>query len=52
MRGDFNFFNDIIEYNTLFRFMDTIDDVNHAVSLAGKQVFDSNYYKAFSLAKE
>ena len=44
--------NDIGDNRTLFQFMDSIFDSNHAVIIAVKWIFGSNYKKYFSFLVE
>ena len=41
--GDFKILEDISENVTLVQFMDSIGNVNHAISVVGSWIFDSNY---------
>ena len=41
----FNILNNISEHVTLVQFMDSIGNVNHAVSVVGSWIFDSKYKK-------
>ena len=43
---DFDIPNDISEYVTLVKLMDSLGNVNHAISIVGYSIFDSNYRKA------
>ena len=38
--------NNISEYVTLLQLMDSVGNVNHAISVFVKWIFDSNYRKA------
>ena len=40
---------DISANFTLFQFMDSLGNVNHAISVVGKWIFDSNYETALVL---
>ena len=40
--GNFDFLNNISKYLTLFQLMDSVGNVNHAVSVVVKWMFDSN----------
>ena len=44
--------NDISENVTLVQLMDTVGNVNNAVSIVGNRIFDSNYKKAPQLTTE
>ena len=48
---DFDILNDISKYVTLVQLMDSLGNVNHAISVVGYWIFDSNYKKAFFLQK-
>ena len=43
MMGDFKILEDISENVTLVQFMDSLVNVNHAISVVGNWIFDSNY---------
>ena len=47
--GTFYILNNISEYVTLAQLLDSLDNVNHAVSAVGKWIFDSNYKKDLPL---
>ena len=47
--GSFNILNDISEHVTLIHLMNSIDNVNRAISVVGYWVFDSNYEKELLL---
>ena len=47
--GTFDILNNISEYLTLVQLMDSLDNVNHAVSVVGEWVFYSSYKKSFLL---
>ena len=40
--GYFDILNNISKYVTLVQLMDSLGDMNHAVSVDGKWIFDSN----------
>ena len=42
---------DINENVTLVQFMDSLGNVNHAISVVGSWIFDSNYERALVLNK-
>ena len=42
---DFDIRNDISEYVTLVQLMDSLENVNHAISVVGYWIFDSNEEK-------
>ena len=42
-KGRFDIIQDISENINLVHFMDTVGNVNHAVSIVGHWIFDSNY---------
>ena len=43
---------DISENITLFQLMDSLGNVNHAISVVGNWIFDSNYEKSLVLNGE
>ena len=45
----FDILNNISEYVTLMQLMDSLVNVNHAVSVVGKCIFDLNYKKSLPL---
>ena len=47
--GTFYIMINISKYLTLVQLMDSVGGVNHAVSVVGKCIFDSNYKKALLL---
>ena len=49
---DFDVLNDISEDVTLVQLMDSIVNVNRAISIVGCWIFDSNYKKALCLTQE
>ena len=50
-KGDFDIINDISENVTLVHLMDTLVNVNHAISTVVCWIFESNYEKALRLTK-
>ena len=48
---DFDILNDISEDVTLVQLMDSLGNVNHAISIVGYSIFDSNYRKALFLSQ-
>ena len=44
--GSFKLLTDISEHVTLVQLMDYLDNVNHAVSIFGYWIFDSNFERA------
>ena len=50
--NDFDILNDINEDVTLVQLMDSLGNVNHAISVVGYWIFDSNYNKALCLTQE
>ena len=48
----FDILNDINEYVTLVQLMESLGNVNHAISIVGYCIFDSNYNKALCLTQE
>ena len=49
-QGIFYSLNYISDHVTLFQLIDSIVNVNHAVSIVGKWVFDSNFNKYLPLS--
>ena len=49
--NDFDILNDISEDVTLVQLMDSLRNLNHAISIVGYWIFDSNYNKALFLYK-
>ena len=47
----FDILNDIGEYVTLVQSIDSRENVNHAISIVGHSIFDSNYEKALCLTQ-
>ena len=47
----FDILNDISEDVTLVQLMDSLGNVNHAISIVGYWIFDSNYKKALYLTQ-
>ena len=45
----FGIINDISEYVTLVQYMDSLGNVNRAISIVGHWIFDSNYEKSLCL---
>ena len=43
--GEYKFFEDISANFTLVQLMDSLGNVNHAISVVGYWIFDSNYKK-------
>ena len=50
--GSFNIFNNISEHLTLIKLMDSIGNANHAISVVGYWIFESNYEKELVLNRE
>ena len=46
---EYKFLEDISENVTLVQLMDSLVNVNHAISVVGNWIFDSNYEKALVL---
>ena len=46
---EYKILEDISEHVTLVQLMDSLGNVNHAISVVGNWIFDSNYEKAFVL---
>ena len=51
-KGSFDILDDIIEYVTLLQLMDSLCNVNHAISASGYWIFDSNCDKSFVLNRQ
>ena len=51
-KGSFNILNDISEHVTLVQLMDSLGNLNHAISAVGCCIFDSNYEKLLVLNRE
>ena len=49
--GDYKFFEDISANVTLVQLMDSLENVNHAISVVGSWIFQSNYERALVLNK-
>ena len=49
--GDYKILQDISENVTLVQLMDSIGNVNHAISVVGSWIFDSNYERALVFNK-
>ena len=49
MRGYFYILTEISEHVTLVQLMDSLGNVNHAISVVGYWIFDSNYERALVL---
>ena len=47
--GEYKILEDISENVTLVHLMDSLGNVNHAISVVGNSIFDSNYEKALVL---
>ena len=48
-KGEYKLLEDISANGTLVQFMDSLVNVNHAISVVGNWIFDSNYEKALVL---
>ena len=48
-KGDYKILEDISANFTLVRLMDSLGNVNHAISVVGSWIFDSNYERALIL---
>ena len=48
-KGVYKFYEDISENINLVQLMDSLGNVNHAISVVGYWIFDSNYEKALVL---
>ena len=51
-KGSYDILIDISENVTLDKFMDSLVNVNHAISVVGYWIFDSNYEKSLVLYRE
>ena len=51
-KDDFDIINKISEYVTLVHLIDSLGNVNHAISILGYWIFDSNYDKELFLTNE
>ena len=51
-KGNFDILTDIILKVTLMQLMDALVIVNHAISILGYWIFDSNYDKELCLTRE
>ena len=49
---DFDILNGISEYVTLVQLMESLVNLNHAISIVGYWIIDSNYEKALCLTQE
>ena len=49
--GDYKILEDISANVTLVQLMDLLGNVNHAISVVGSWIFDSNYERALVLNK-
>ena len=50
-KGAFDILNDISENVTLVQLMDTIVNVNHAITIVDYWLFESNYEQALCLTR-
>ena len=50
--GFYDILTDISEHDKLIQLMDSLGNVNHAISVFGYWIFDSNYEKALALNRE
>ena len=48
----YDILKDISQHVTLFQLMNSLRNVNHAISVVGYWIFDSNYRKSFVLNRE
>ena len=51
-KGDYKILEDISANVTLVQLMDSLGNVNHAISVVGSWIFDSNYERSLILNKE
>ena len=49
---NFDILNNISEYVTLVNLMESLVNLNHAISIVGHCIFDSNYKKSLFLTQE
>ena len=49
MKGSYDILTDISENVTLAQLMDSLENANHAISVVGYWIFDSNYKRALVL---
>ena len=50
--GYYDILTDIRKYVTLVKFVDSLGNFNHAISVAGYRIFDSNYEKSLILNRK
>ena len=50
--GSYDIMTDICEHVTLVQLMDYLGNVNHAISVVGYWIFDSNYKNSLVLNRE
>ena len=50
--GSFDILTDISEHFTLVKLMDYLGKVNHAISVSGYCIFDSNYERSLVINRE
>ena len=50
--GSYDVLTDISEHVTLVQLMDSLGNVNHAISVVGYWIFDSNYKRELILNRE
>ena len=48
----FDILKNVIEYVTLVQLMDSLGNLNHAISIVGNRIVDSNYNKSLCLTHE
>ena len=48
-KNNFDILNNINEYVTLVQLMDSLANLNHAISIVGYWIFESNYEKVLFL---
>ena len=48
----FDIIKNVSEHVTLVQLMESLGNVNHAISIVGRWIFDSNYKKALCLTQE
>ena len=52
MMCSYDILTDISEHDTLFQLMDSLHNLNHAISVVGYWIFESNYKRALVLNRE
>ena len=52
MMGSYDILKDISEHVTLLNLMNYLGNINHAISVVGYWIFDSNYKRLLVLSRE